>query len=214
MIQQPWGQMQSDTIADAASVIMLRGAGADAQVLMGQRGAGAVFMPRKFVFPGGRVDAGDFHKDLPDLLAPTCRAALSAHVAADPGPLAHALTAAALRELHEETGLHLARHPPAALRFVFRAITPIGAPRRFDARFFLAHSDDFAGDMHGFSAASGELALLQWLTLPQARALDLPFITRVILAELHSALAQGGAFAPRGVPFFDNALEVPRFLRL
>jgi 8-oxo-dGTP pyrophosphatase MutT (NUDIX family) len=207
-----WGQMPPDTIADAASVIVLRGAGANAQVLMGQRGARAAFMPRKFVFPGGQVDAGDFHIGLPDLLAPTCRAALTAHVADGPAP--HALTAAALRELQEETGLHLARHRPAALRFVFRAITPIGPPRRFDARFFLAQSDDFAGDMNGFSAASGELALLQWLTLPQARALDLPFITRVILAELHSTLSQGADFAPQGVPFFDNTSAMPRFLRL
>lgn len=204
--------MPPDAIADAASVIVLRGAGADARVLMGQRGAGAAFMPRKFVFPGGRVDAGDFHAVLPDLLAPSCRAALTAHVTDGPAP--HTLTAAALRELHEETGLQLAQHRPATLRFVFRAITPIGPPRRFDARFFLAQSDDFAGDMDGFSAASGELTLLQWLTLPQARALDLPFITRVILAELHSTLAHGGDFAPQGVPFFDNTSVVPRFLRL
>ena len=47
-------------IRDAATVIMVRdAAGPVPRVLMGQRGAAAVFMPGKFVFPGGAVDAAD-----------------------------------------------------------------------------------------------------------------------------------------------------------
>ena len=213
---QHWGQMQPDAIFDAASVILLRGAGADAQVLMGQRGAGAVFMPSKFVFPGGRVDAQDFGANLPDILADGCRAALISHLAdgADIAQISDALAAAALRELAEETGLSLARAQHRPLRFVFRAITPAGPPRRFDARFFLADLQDFAGDSAQFSAASGELSALQWLNLAQARALDLPFITQVILAEVHSALLSGQDMAQHGVPFFDNSGQMPRFVRL
>ncbi len=78
------------------------------------------------------------------------------------------LPRAAVRELWEETGLMLGlpdagaaasrcRRPGrgsmprgwcpngAALRFVFRAITPPGRPRRFDARFFLAEATAIAG---------------------------------------------------------------------
>ncbi|MFZ0098184.1 MAG: NUDIX hydrolase, partial [Gemmobacter sp.] len=46
-------------IRPAASIILTRSRGGSPEVLMGQRGAGAVFMPSKYVFPGGAVDAGD-----------------------------------------------------------------------------------------------------------------------------------------------------------
>jgi len=108
-------------------------------------------------------------------------------------------------------------HAPAlrpALRFVFRAITPPGRSRRFDARFFLARAQDFGGDHAGFSAASGELSHLQWLPLIDARALDLPFITRVILAELEASLMSEDLAGTGGVPFFDNSGPQPAFLRL
>jgi len=205
--------MQSDTIADAASVILLRRKGRGQQVLMGQRGANAAFMPQKFVFPGGRVDDEDFRAPAPDLLAARCRMALSAQLRpAAPQGLAGALIRAALRETAEETGLTLARMGADALRFAFRAITPPGRTRRFDARFFIANACDFDGDSDQFSGASGELSALQWLDLDAARALDLPFITRVILAEV-TAMAQGAPW-PQAVPFFDNSGDVPIFSRL
>lgn len=201
-------------IADAASLILLRQSGGERQVLMGQRAKAAAFMPSKFVFPGGRVDHGDDAADTAQpLLSARCCAALMRHVTPsspiNPARLPSALLAAGLRELHEETGLHLARPRPAALRFVFRAITPKGSPRRFDARFFLADAEDFGGDTTGFAEASGELSHLQWLSLPQARALDLPFITQIILAEI-----QHSSDHDAGVPFFDNSGETPQFLRL
>ena len=44
-------------LRDAATVIVLRDRDTRPRVLMGQRGAKAAFMPNKFVFPGGAVDA-------------------------------------------------------------------------------------------------------------------------------------------------------------
>lgn len=205
----------TDTLAPAASVILLRKRDANVQVLMGQRGAAAAFMPSKFVFPGGRVDPDDHITPATGLLEAQCAAALRAQTSPS-CPAPDVLTAAALRELCEETGLALTAPRRGALQFVFRAITPQGRPRRFDARFFLGHLDDFTGDCDSFSAASDELSCLQWLTLERARRLDLPFITRVILAEVAQAVQTGAgkSGARAGVPFFDNSGAMPAFSRL
>ena len=160
-------------------------------------------MPSKFVFPGGAVDAGD---TAIGHLSPACTARLGLR---SDGPSAAAIAGAALRELTEETGLHLRAGAP--LRFVFRAITPPGRSRRFDARFLLADATDLLGDAGDFSAADQELGHLQWVPLPHARALDLPFITEVVLAEV-AAIARG-EHQP-GVPFFDNSGDRPTFRRL
>ena len=195
-------------IRPAATVILWRHAEAGPQVLMGQRGAGAVFMPSKYVFPGGAVDAGDNASPLP--LAQTCITRLAQMLPPDaPGP--DALAGAALRELHEETGLRLPLTDRPALRFFFRAITPPGRTRRFDARFFLADARFIAGDIEDFSGAEDELSHLHWIGLPEARALDLPFITEVVLAEVTAHLR--GA-PDQGVPFFDNSTDLPTFRRL
>ena len=210
-------------IRDAATVIVLRDIAGDRHVLMGQRGAHAAFMPSKFVFPGGAVDAGDASVPLATALTPTCSARL--------GQDAAALAAAAIRELWEETGLALGIADPwpdappdwqtfahrglrpsaAALRFVFRAITPPGRPRRFDARFFKVPAKALSGDLDDFSLASDELSHLQWVPLAQARALDLPFITEVVLAEVARADPYE---APASVPCFKNNDEESLFLRL
>jgi 8-oxo-dGTP pyrophosphatase MutT (NUDIX family) len=198
----------TEPIHPAATVILWRKAPGGAEVLMGQRGAGAVFMPSKFVFPGGRVDPED--AALPGWLAAGCARRLTLMVAAD-APAPEVLVAAALREVTEETGLAFAPPAAGALRFVFRAITPPGRSRRFDARFLLADAAALAGDPQDFSAASGELQHLSWLPMAQARALDLPFITEVVLAEV-AALVAGGD--QPGVPFFDNSGPTPQFRRL
>ncbi|MEM7422302.1 MAG: NUDIX hydrolase [Pseudomonadota bacterium] len=213
---------RKDAIRDAATVVLVRQDSEMPRVLMGQRGKGAAFMPSKFVFPGGAVDPQDslVSPGLP--LAGAVRAKLLNR--SEP-PLVAALPMTAIRELWEETGLALAvpeGQPPAAppsewtsfyaaghfpnagcLDFIFRAITPPGRPRRFDARFFLADSAMLRGDPDDFSGASDELSHLSWLTLGEARGLDLPFITEVVLAEIEARLKDPQAERP--IPFFYHA---------
>lgn len=218
-------------IRDAATVILVhRNLGREPHILMGQRGAKAAFMPSKFVFPGGAVDASDTNVPLAGWPDPLCTSRLSEGV--DKG-LTRGLLAAAIRETWEETGLifgkpgtwdsapkdwiSFARQgllPDAsALSFVFRAITPPGRPRRFDARFFLADADKVQGDVEHFSGASDELSNLQWIPLSEVRSFDLPFITQVVLAEV-SALIRDGRDRPESVPFFHNDDEETEFRRL
>jgi len=208
-----------DAIRNAATVVVIRRDGGVPRVLMGQRGKGAAFMPSKFVFPGGAFDPGDHLIQAASPLAPLCRRQLARRAATD---LADALAMAAIRELWEETGLALAlpagprpadipehwqsffaagHHPAAdALEFIFRAITPPGRPRRFDARFFLAGAARIVGSPDDFSRADSELGFLSWLPLDEARRLDLPFVTGVVLAEIQAREAHPAVERP--APFF------------
>ncbi len=218
-------------IRDAATVIVLRDRTGDTpRVLMGQRGAKAAFMPNKFVFPGGAVDVADAGVPFAKTLSARTHAQLTDQCVSDKS---HALAAAAIRELWEETGQILGAPmtwdtpvaedwqgfadcslgPDASgLDFVFRAITPPGRPRRFDARFFLVDGETLATDLDDFSRASDELSNLQWIPLDQARQFDLPFITQVVLAEVIARLPDLEPLV--SVPFFNNDDEESLFLRL
>lgn len=217
-------------IRDAASVILVRDAATRPRVLMGQRGAGAAFMPDKFVFPGGAVDPGDAAAPLAGPLDELCAARLAEGAG---GLRAETIAAAAIRELWEEAGLLLGvpglwpgrpapgwegfaatGHLPSScgLAFVFRAITPPGRPRRFDARFLLADARHLAGDPDDFSRASDELGALQWIPLDTVRRFDLPFITQVVLAEVAARLPDFSP--PPAVPFFHDDDEASLLLRL
>lgn len=222
-------------IRDAATVLLVRRDAAEGpSVLMGMRGAGAAFMPSKYVFPGGALDPGDAAVPLATPLGAACAARLALDAA--PG-LAPALAAAAVRELWEETGLILGEPgawpgavPPdwagfatrgmlpsaAPLTFVFRAITPPGRPRRFDARFFLADAAQLHCDPDDFTHACDELSHLHWVPVTEARQLNLPFITEVVLAEVAALLDASGPMiaTPESVPFFDNSGTRSVFRRL
>ncbi len=222
--------MDKTAIRNAATVIVLRDRHDDPSILMGQRGAAAAFMPNKFVFPGGAVDAQDAQVPLAAPLPAPCHDRLAEDA---PDGLQNALAAAAIRELWEETGLVLGRpgtwpgdipedwrsfaatgHLPAAdrLQFVFRALTPPGRPRRFDARFFLVDAADIQSDIDDFTHACDELSHLQWIKLRDARRYDLPFITEVVLAEIESRVTC--TTPPDSVPYFRNNDESSLFLRL
>lgn len=217
-------------IRNAATVIVLRDRDTDPQILMGQRGAKAAFMPNKFVFPGGAVDTADADIALARPLQKHCAKRLSE--LADPA-LVHPLAVAAVRELWEETGQILGQKGPwqtpppedwltfantgyvpaaHALQFVFRAITPPGRPRRFDARFFLLEAGELVSDIDDFTHACDELSHLQWVPLRKAREFDLPFITEVVLAEVEARVTDPNP--PAVVPFFKNDNERSLFMQL
>jgi 8-oxo-dGTP pyrophosphatase MutT (NUDIX family) len=178
---------------DAATLILVRGR---CEVMMGQRAKGHVFMPDKWVFPGGRVDPGDARAKAAVELTTETEALLKAGGLVRRPPRAYAL--AAVRETREEAGLVLGDEGGpdlSKLQFVARAITPPYRPRRFDARFFLAdaeavlaHDEPEAGDE--------ELLHTKWFSLDEAEALDLPSITRFVLKEVRARLAGEAVLPP------------------
>ncbi len=188
-------QVTEVPIRDAATLILVRDPDSAPSILMGQRGKAAAFMADKFVFPGGAVDDAD--RETQVALTDICRARLGQHAKQSPD----ALACAALRELTEETGQTLAPDVPG-LHFFFRAITPPGNPRRFDARFFLADAKRLTGDPDHFQPTEAELSHIQWVPLTKVRSLDLPFITRIVLAELDRHLPRTDA--PDQVAFVQN----------
>lgn len=176
---------------DAATLILVRGG---REVMMGQRASGHVFMPDKWVFPGGRVDPGDARAPAAKELTPETEALLRAGGQVRRPPRAFAL--AAVRETREEAGLVLGggEGPDLSrLAFVARAITPPNRPRRFDARFFLADAEAVLA--HDEPEAGEELLHTRWFAMQEALALDLPSITRFVLKEVAARLA-GEQVAP------------------
>jgi len=165
-------------VRDAATVILVRER-PDLEVFVLRRNSALVFAPGATVFPGGAVDPAD------------------GEVAAELG--VDQFRAAAARECLEECGI-----PIDARELVefARWITPVGAPRRYDTRFFVARAPDGHEGEHDGS----ELVASAWmrpadalqafangdidLILPTQRSLEL--IARfdrvdALLAELREA---------------------------
>lgn len=165
--------------------------------MLGQRRSDQVFMPDKWVFPGGRVDASD---------RVAASGAVAVAVALDIGHFA----IAAVRELQEETGFTFAGDGIAVLEPLARAITPPGNPRRFDTWFFMAKRSALAA---GQTATDGELLNLDWFTLLETRRLDLPYITRLIVDDVEARLTGPQDRPVQAVPFyFQNAQGYQRTL--
>ncbi|MEH6636591.1 MAG: NUDIX hydrolase [Halioglobus sp.] len=195
---------------DAATLIVVRRDAGHPRILMGKRAAGHKFMPNKFVFPGGKVDVGDMRLQPPHDLHPAVLKRLSGGCSPEK---ARGLAMAAIRETYEETGLVLGEpHTPTlqsrsphwrdflqhdvnprldTLRLVARAITPPYRSRRFDARFFMAEAELIQGEVHEAPEGSGELLEIHWVAIKDTLKLDLPNITRMVLAEVERRLEQG-----------------------
>jgi 8-oxo-dGTP pyrophosphatase MutT (NUDIX family) len=209
---------------DAATLILVDRAGPVPKVLLGKRHHGHKFMPGKFVFPGGRVDAADRSMPVAHELDPHTQAHLMKRLQRPSAAKARGLALAAIRETFEETGLLLGvggqttskipRGPWSdfaaakilpdlgALHFIGRAITPPGRPRRFDARFFTMDAGTIARRIEGVTGPDAELVELVWMPLATAKELDMPAVTGVMLEELDARIADGFAHE-LPVPFYS-----------
>jgi 8-oxo-dGTP pyrophosphatase MutT (NUDIX family) len=221
--QHSTGDAEAKTpIRGAACLILVDRSGTEPHLLMGRRLATQVFLPNKWVFPGGRVDDDDHA--LAAAIAPSINS-----TAGDVRRLPFAL--AAIRELFEEAGVVLGYGtvtaparilPPGwhafantgygaahdALTPLARAITPPGFPRRFDTWFFMADRRQAATARF---EPDGELLDLGWFTLAEVRSLDLPLITRLIVDDVATTLdpalmSQHDGQRPL-IPFYYQAIE-------
>jgi 8-oxo-dGTP pyrophosphatase MutT (NUDIX family) len=215
---------------DAATLIVVDRASGEPRILLGRRRLDMVFMPGRYVFPGGRVDPADRHIAVDDDLDPGNVAKLMVWMKGTASQArARGLALAAVRETFEEAGLligtplkaggapkasglkaaswqefYAAGFQPTLARLVFfaRAITPPGRPRRFDTRFFCVPADAIA---HRVTVLDGELSDLEWHSIAQARSLELPNITRVVLEDLGERIAAGALESSSlPVPFYHR----------
>jgi 8-oxo-dGTP pyrophosphatase MutT (NUDIX family) len=215
---------------DAATLILVKREGGAVRVLMGQRHSGMAFMANKFVFPGGRMDPADIRVPVSTDLRPEISAKVSHGITP---ARARGLALAAVRETFEEAGVLVGEKSDTVPRtrapawreffahkilprldrfdFIARAITPPNRTRRFDARFFMADAESIAHVLD--AAANEELLKPAWLTLGEARALDLPSITRTVLDEVEARTADGFD-GSRPVPFFRFTRNKPQLAHL
>ena len=209
---------------DAATLILVDRSGSVPKVLLGKRHQRHKFMPGRYVFPGGRVDPVDRSMPVARPLDPRAEAKLMKRLQRASAAKARAFALAAVRETFEETGLLLgvrsnttsevqsgpwtafseAKVLPdlGAMHFIGRAITPPGRSRRFDARFFTMDASAVAHRIEGVTGPDAELTELVWMSLAEAKSLDMPAVTGVMLEELDARIADGfGHDLP--VPFYS-----------
>lgn len=203
---------------DAATVIVWRRRRGRIEVLMGERHRAHSFMPQRYVFPGGRVDAGDARvRHASDMTS-----AVAAQLARTTRPgRGRSIVTAAVRETFEETGLLIGASDPMPekpvpqgwerffetglapaldrLVYVARAITPPFRPQRFDARFFMIGAEETQGRLQG----SGELEKLDWVPLGGADGMELAVVTRRVL-EYVDELFSGGRAPDDRIPLFRH----------
>jgi 8-oxo-dGTP pyrophosphatase MutT (NUDIX family) len=190
---------------DAATLIIVDNSSGEPRVLLGRRRLDMVFMPGRYVFPGGRVDPADKQIVVEEDLRPRDLEKLMVAMKGTPSVArARALALAAVRETFEEAGLLIGRplgervapksptwqgfyatgYRPALDRLTFfaRAVTPPGRPRRFDSRFFCVEAEAI---VHRAKIEDGELSDLEWHSIAQARSLE-DLSERIAAGALHT----------------------------
>lgn len=202
---------------DAASLILLRLEDGEPRVLVGRRPPRARFLPGRYVFPGGALEAGDSRaRPASDLSAGMAEMMAVGGRAAR----ARSLAMAAVRETFEETGLLLADSgdvgpacsaswsamrargvAPALerLTYVGRAITPVRSSIRFHARFFVADARYATGELGGDS----ELEDLHWCSVTELAHLPTIEVQSFMLAHAIAAMTGSNA-ETSGKPLFTQ----------
>lgn len=216
---------------DAATLVIVDDRGGAARVLMGKRRDDLVFMPGKYVFPGGRVDRCDRGQTAADSLTPDVEALLLQRMKGRPSTArARGLALAAVREVFEETGVVIGRatrgadaQAPRAVSgraadawaaFVASGHVPSIAPLTLLARAITPPGRPRRYDTRFFLAPAGsiattlpqrddELSHVDWFTIDEMRRLDLPIITRAIVEDLALRLQPAGRSDGRAeMPFY------------
>jgi 8-oxo-dGTP pyrophosphatase MutT (NUDIX family) len=179
-----------EPIYPAATVVLVRDAEQGLEALLVQRSKAVAHMGGMWVFPGGRVDEGDYPPDRDDY-----RAALNA----------------AIRETREEAGLEITADQ---LVYLSHWTTPEGAKRRFSTWFFLAILEDG----QEVTVDGGEIAHHRWVRPAIAfaeiadrehpfRLMPPTFVSLVDIADCHTcreareriAVREAFRYAPRMV---------------
>ena len=209
---------------DAATLILVDRSSATPKVLVGKRHEKVVFMPGKFVFPGGRVDKSDNRVPVAASIPRELEQNLLKGSPKITASRAKSLAVAAIREACEETGLCLGRKAhdaapkleglwkpfldagllpdPSGLFLIARAITPPGRVRRFDTRFFTADASTITHRVEGVIHPDAELVELVWVEIGSKPLADLHPMTKNVLGELERRLASGPLRHDAPVPFF------------
>ncbi len=195
-------------ISPAATVILLDDR-PDLRVLMLRRTSKVVFAPDNWVFPGGRVDPEDHLEDFNTVCHGLGDEQASSILGVPKGGLAwwlascrETLEEAGLLLVTDTKGVDIARlrdtvrHDEgvfidqlllhklaidaAAVEEVARFITPLGSPRRFDARFFVARAPDGQEPTHD----DGEIVEWEWIRPDRAlnrwRAGEFPMMSPTV----------------------------------
>jgi 8-oxo-dGTP pyrophosphatase MutT (NUDIX family) len=208
----------------SASLLIVDDTDKEPRFLFGRRHARHVFMPNRYVFPGGRVDKYDAKVPVTLEMHPSDRFVVGSHLNnRHKNKGAEALAFCAIREAWEESGqlfgkcgafemdhedwrvfIENALVPNlSALRLLARAVTPATLPRRYDTWFFMGFRSSIAltADVCG---PDSELDHQVWASEAESRAFDLPAITRMVLREAVERLKTD--------PDLSRSPAVPKFL--
>ncbi|QKV17981.1 NUDIX domain-containing protein [Oricola thermophila] len=232
---KPYGPASYTRPRDAATLILLRRNAGRTEVLMGKRNANLVFMPGMFVFPGGRTERADLTAPRTGSLHAGDAERLVKGMGAK-GSLrrAEALAMSAIRETQEETGLLIGRQAGSdrvqaprswdafaragvvpdlsAIRYIARAITPPGRPRRFDTRFFAADARHVFNPDELIANPEEELDEVRWIRFGDFDGIKVPDITVAILDLLADRLKDDPDLS-RDMPVPFIRVENRRFLQ-
>jgi 8-oxo-dGTP pyrophosphatase MutT (NUDIX family) len=229
MRRSPVPGVRAPTPRNAATLIIVDRASGAPRVLMGKRHGALAFMPGALVFPGGSVDRGDGDIAAAHRLPLATERKILDNMRGRPSPRgAHALGMAAIREVAEETGILIGERGRARIighrdwqlfdrhgvspslsgfNLLARAITPPGAPRRFDTWFFMVESSAICHVPESGFEPSGELEALAWISPEDAIAGPTREITRVVLVELINRLNAGDTADPECPSPFYRAIR-------